>query len=315
MYINSMGAYVPSTRIDNEHYTALNGLTSEWIVQRTGIRTRSRCAAGENQHTMAIEAVEKALEHLPYPIGDVDLVVGAGYAIYDTVATTAHIVQQHWNIDKAKALYITSACSSFLNALETVEAYFKAGMATKALIVCSEHNSYYANEQDSKSGHLWGDAAVAWFLSAERATPADWEVLSVVTHGLGHVSKGPAGVRLRPREEGISMPDGRDVFINACRYMISAMEEACEKAGVGVASLKAIAPHQANMRIVAQIAHMLSMPVEKFVCNIAEYGNTGSPSSALALTENAEMLQPGDMAALTVFGGGYSCGAAVVRKP
>lgn len=314
MYINSMGCYVPSSRVNNDHFLEVNGLTSDWILQRTGISSRSKCAAGENQQTMALEAVENCLENAPYPVTDVDLIVGAGYAIYDSVATTAHVVQQHWNIADAKALYVTSACSSFLNALEIVEAYFMAGKASKALIVCSEHNTYYSNESDPKCGHLWGDGAVAWLLSKERVAPSDWEVLSVVTHGLGHISKGPAGVKLRPREDGITMPDGRDVFINACRYMVSALGEAAGQAGTSIADLKAIAPHQANMRIVAQVAHQMNLSTDKFINNIRELGNTGSASSALVLTQHKDEMQQGDLVGLTVFGGGYSCGAAVIRR-
>lgn len=314
MYINSMGCYVPSTRIDNDHFLEVNGLTSDWILQRTGISTRSKCAVGENQHTMAVEAVDAAMQALPYPVTDVDLIIGAGYAVYDSVATTAHIVQQHWGISEAKAMYLTSACSSFLNALETVEAFFMAGKASKALIVCSEHNTYYSNESDPKSGHLWGDGAVAWFLSKERMAETDWEVLSVVTHGLGHVSKGPAGVRLRPREDGITMPDGRDVFINACRYMVSSLGEAVDMAGATMEEIRYIAPHQANMRIVAQVAHQLSLPMDRFINNIQELGNTGSASAAIVLTQRKDDVRQGDLVGLTVFGGGYSCGAAIIRK-
>lgn len=309
-----MGCYVPSTRIDNDHFLEVNGLTSDWILQRTGISTRSKCAVGENQHTMAVEAVDAAMQALPYPVTDVDLIIGAGYAVYDSVATTAHIVQQHWGISEAKAMYLTSACSSFLNALETVEAFFMAGKASKALIVCSEHNTYYSNESDPKSGHLWGDGAVAWFLSKERMAETDWEVLSVVTHGLGHVSKGPAGVRLRPREDGITMPDGRDVFINACRYMVSSLGEAVDMAGTTMEEIRYIAPHQANMRIVAQVAHQLSLPMDRFINNIQELGNTGSASAAIVLTQRKDDVRQGDLVGLTVFGGGYSCGAAIIRK-
>lgn len=314
MYINSMGFYVPSSRIDNAHFLDVNGLTADWILQRTGIQTRSKCAAGENQHTMAVEAVENALADAPYPVTDVDLILGAGYAVYDSVATTAHVVQQHWGMEKAKAMYVTSACSSFINALETAEAFFMAGKATKALIVCSEHNTYYANESDPKCGHLWGDGAVAWLVSKYRESEADWEVLSIVTHGLGHVSKGPAGVRLRPREDGITMPDGRDVFINACRYMVSALGEAAEQAGTTIESVAYIAPHQANMRIVAQVAHQLSLPLNRFINNITEFGNTGSASAAIVVSQHKNDVRPGETVALTVFGGGYSCGAALIRK-
>ena len=68
MYINAMGHYVPSQRVDNDYFLDINGLTADWILQRTGIRTRSKCADGENQNTMAMEAIEDAMRSLPYDI-------------------------------------------------------------------------------------------------------------------------------------------------------------------------------------------------------------------------------------------------------
>ena len=132
MFINATGFYVPEERVDNQHFLELNGLTSEWIEQRTGIRSRSKAKAEENINTMSMEAVRNALPKLPYDITDVDLIVSASYSPYDTVATAAHLAQHEFHIENAKALYLSSACSSFLNALEVVEGYFAMGKATKA---------------------------------------------------------------------------------------------------------------------------------------------------------------------------------------
>ena len=51
MFINATGFYVPEERVDNQHFLELNGLTSEWIEQRTGIRSRSKAKAEENINT------------------------------------------------------------------------------------------------------------------------------------------------------------------------------------------------------------------------------------------------------------------------
>ena len=138
MFINATGFYVPEERVDNQHFLELNGLTSEWIEQRTGIRSRSKAKAEENINTMSMEAVRNALPKLPYNITDVDLIVSASYSPYDTVATAAHLAQHEFHIENAKALYLSSACSSFLNALEVVEGYFAMGKATKALILSAD---------------------------------------------------------------------------------------------------------------------------------------------------------------------------------
>ena len=128
MFINATGFYVPEERVDNQHFLELSGLTSEWIEQRTGIHTRSKAKEGENINTMSLEAVKDALPKLPYDITEVDLIVSASYSPYDTVATAAHTVQHEYTIADAKALYLSSACSSFLNALEVVEGYFAMGI-------------------------------------------------------------------------------------------------------------------------------------------------------------------------------------------
>lgn len=313
MFINSMGHYVPSARITNDYFEKLNNLEPGWIMQRTGITSRSKCAPGENTDTMAINAIDDAITRLPYDVKDVDLIVAAFYGAYDTVATPAHVAQQHYKIHGAKAVYASSACSSFINGLEIIEGYFAMGKATKALLICSEHNTYYSNEKDPKAGHLWGDAAVAFFISKDRVADSDIEILDVFTEGLGDIGKGPEGVKLRPKEEGISMPDGRDVFIHACKYMIYALNHSLKHTGLKIEDLNKLICHQANKRIVAQVAHQLDKPIEDFLNNIETLGNTGSASAALVLSQNAGSFKKGDKVALMVFGGGYSCGCFIVK--
>lgn len=313
MYINAMGYYVPSGRVPNEYFEKVNGLTSDWIFQRTGIKSRSKADADENCDTMAQAAVEDALKKLPYDIKDVDLVVGAYYAVYDSVATAAHVIQQKYSIKHAKVVYASAACSSFINGLEIAEGYFAMGKAKRALVICSEHNTYYSNEKDPKSGHLWGDAAVAFFVSKEKEGENDIEILDIFTEGLGDVGKGPGGVKLRPGEDGITMPDGRDVFINACRYMIYALNNSLEHTGLKKEDISKFICHQANKRIVAQVAHQLEKPLEEFVNNIEELGNTGSASAPLVLSQHKGDFKKGDIIALMVFGGGYSCGCFIIK--
>ncbi len=313
MFINATGFYVPEERVDNQHFLELNGLTSEWIEQRTGIRSRSKAKAEENINTMSMEAVRNALPKLPYDITDVDLIVSASYSPYDTVATAAYLAQHEFHIENAKALYLSSACSSFLNALEVVEGYFAMGKATKALILSADKNSAYYNETDPKAGHLWGDAAAAFFISKERVSEKDSEIVEVYTQGLGYLGKAPDAVHLRPCDGGIMMPEGRDVFIQACTYMPKNVLYLLEKNGYTLDNLTYFIGHQANMRIMSNIAKQLNLPEEKFLHNIEELGNTGSVSSALVYAQNDHSFKKGDLVAITVFGGGYSTGACLIK--
>lgn len=313
MYINATGYYIPTERVSNDHFFEINGLTSDWILQRTGINTRSKAGEGENSDTMGLEAIRTAIPYLPYDITDVDLIVSACYSPRDTVATLAHVAQREFKIEKAKALYISSACSSFSNALEVVEGYFAMGKATKALIVCSEHNTYYSNESDPKCGHLWGDAAVALFVSKDLQKEGEAEITSIYIRGLGHIGKGPDAVHLKPKEDGITMPEGRDVFMHACKYMVEVLEHLTSDNQMSIDDLNYIICHQANMRIVANVAHQLKLGEDRFLNNIRELGNTGSASAMLVLAQHIHEMKKGDKAAVTVFGGGYSSGGFLVK--
>ncbi|MDH6305631.1 3-oxoacyl-[acyl-carrier-protein] synthase-3 [Parabacteroides sp. PF5-5] len=313
MFINATGVYVPQERVHNDHFLEVNGLTSEWIEQRTGIITRSKAKPEENITTMGLLSVQNALHKLSYDIKEVDLIISASYSPYDTVATAAHVAQREHKIEKAKTFSISSACSSFLNALEIVEGYFAMNKASKALILSADKNSAYSNEDDPKSGHLWGDAAAAFFISKERVTEKDQMVLDIFTEGLGHISKGPDAVQLRPRDGGIMMPEGRDVFIQACTYMPKNVLYLLEKNGYTFDDLSYFIGHQANMRIMSNIAKQLDLPEEKFLHNIEELGNTGSVSSALVYAQNEHMFKKDDLVAITVFGGGYSAGACLIK--
>jgi 3-oxoacyl-[acyl-carrier-protein] synthase-3 len=229
MYINVASHYLPSKTVLNEYYQNLVGLSDEWIYKRSGIRSRTRANTDENTNTMSIEATKAAIDRLPYPVKDVDLIVGATYTPYDTVGTLAHAVQAFFHIPDARVISISSACSSFLNAVEIVEGYFATNKARRALVVASEHNSAYSDDSDVQSGHLWGDGAGVVFISKEKVSEGDIEILDVNTTGLGHIGKGVEGVYLRPNEGGLKMPFGRDVFVNATKYMASEVKNILAK--------------------------------------------------------------------------------------
>lgn len=314
MYINAISHYLPSTIVDNGHYTRVNGLSDDWIFRRSGIRQRTRAADSENTHTMAVDAITPLIGKLPYQIADVDLIVGATYTPYDTVGTLAHAVQGHFNIPRAAVVTITSACSSFVNAVEIVEGYFATGKATKALVIASEHNLAYTDDADTVSGHLWGDGAGCVFVSAERCSPDDIKIIDVHTSGLGHIGKGVAGVYLRPSNGGLTMPHGRDIFVHACNFMATEAQQILEKNRYVLEDVDYLVPHQANARIIDRVAKTLGVDNSKVISHIEDTGNTGSASTVICLSQNWERFVKGDLIVVTVFGGGYSSGAMLLRK-
>lgn len=313
IFVNSTGYYIPEGRVTNEYFAKLHDKPEEWFLQRTGIRTRSRANEKETIDYMAMKAVQNAMRGLPFPIGETDLIIFASYSPDDTVGTTAHIIQREFGIENAKALYISSACSSALNGLEIVSSFFRTGIASRALLVCGDRNSTYSDDNDPQHGHLWGDAVTAYFLSTERRSEGDLQLVDIETHGLGHIGTGPSGVVLKPRTHGIGMPNGRDVFNQACVYIEKYSREILKRNNLNVADLDWFVSHQANLRIVSHVCKELGLSEQRSLNNIGELGNTGCGSSLLALAQNRDKLKSGDNVCVATFGGGYSAAAALFK--
>jgi len=313
MFIDSIGHYIPKQLIPNDYFKDVNGLSDEWIFSRTGIKTRTKASETETTNSMGIEAVKDAVQNISFDIEKVDLVIGASYTPYDTIGTLAHDIQREFNLEDAKAIYISSACSSLINAIEIVEGYFASGKSEYALVVASEHNTAYSNESDKKSGHLWGDGAAAIFISKNKSKENQPEIKDIYTKGLGHIGKSVDAIYLHPTNGGLLMPFGKDVFVHACNYMIEALEIILDRNKITINDLDYLIPHQANVRIIDHIAHSVKISKDKILTNIRELGNTGCASTLIALSQNIEKIKPTSKIGLTVFGGGYSCGSMLIN--
>jgi 3-oxoacyl-[acyl-carrier-protein] synthase-3 len=313
MFINAISHYLPEQVVSNAYFTELNGLADDWIIERTGIRERRKATPGENTTTMALEAVRRLHERVPVPLASVDLIVGATYTPYDTIVSLAHAAQHAIGVPDIPVVSISTACSSFLNALETVQGYFAMKKARRALVIVSDHNTAYARDEDKISGHLWGDGAAALLITNERFAETDLRIVDILTGGAATSGKALDGVMLRPIDGGMFMPNGRDVFHNAVIYMPKATRQILERNGLCVCDAAYVLPHQANFRISKKVMEELGLPMEKLISNIQYLGNTGCAGCAIGLDENKERFQPGDRIVVTTFGGGYSYGAMLVE--
>ena len=314
MIINFITHYIPDIIVTNAYYTANHGISDEDIISKSGIKQRRRIRPGENTNSMAIEAIKKSYSRLPFPINEIDLIIGATYTPYDTVGTLAHAVQKEFNIQNAKCFTIDAACSSFINAIEIADCYFASNKASKALIVISENNSAYNDETDKKSTFLWGDGAAAVIISNLKYSDDDMEVLDVNTTGLGHIGKSVDAVCLKPNDGGLKMPFGRDVFQNACTYMTQETEQILDKNNLPVNQLDYFIPHQANSRISDYVSKKLNIESSRVLNNIEQLGNTGSASAPIVLSQNWKRFKTNDKIVISVFGGGYSSGAVLLRR-
>ena len=264
---------------------------------------------------MCEEAVKNALPALPYDIKEIDLIVFASYTPSDTIATIGHHIQRQYEIEDAKVFYISSACSSGVNAMEIIRSFFYSQLSTKALMICADRNSSYSDDADCMSGHLWGDGATAYFFSNEQAAGNEPQVIDIVSQGLGHIGQGPKAVYLEPNKRGLQMPYGKDVFLHACTYIAKNTKDILDWNSYALDDLTYFIGHQANMRILKNVTNQLGIDENKILSNIEELGNTGSASAFLVFAQNFGKFAAGQLICISVFGGGYSAGACLIRFP
>jgi 3-oxoacyl-[acyl-carrier-protein] synthase III len=315
MFIHATGQYVPQRSVDNEYFSQLTGRPAQWFEKLTGIRSRRRAGAGENASSMAIAAVQDLLTTAPGALADVDLIIGASYTPWDTIGTMAHVLQRRFELSDAKAMYLSTACSSFIDAVEVAAAYFDSGRARRALVVAAEHNSLYSSDSDEKSGHLWGDGAAAVVLDKSAGEP-HIRIADIITRGLADRGHGPEAISLVPHAKagGLVMPHGKDIFVHASREMVHATREMLRRNQLSLDQIKLLIPHQANKRIIDHVCEELGIPPQRVALTITELGNTGCASVAITLHRHLHRLEPGDRGILVTFGGGYSSGAVLIER-
>lgn len=313
MYIVGISGFIPEIVVPNSHFSEVTGLTEEWILSRTGIRERRKLGEGQNTNTMSVDAVKKLEADPPFPMQDVDLIVGGTYTPYDTIHTLAHAVQNHLNISDIPVVSLSSACSSFANAMEIVAAYFALGKSKRALVVLADHNTAYSDETDKVGGHLWGDGACALLIADKPMGGIDFKVRDIITGGAGNIGKAADGVFLRPAHEGFMMQHGRDVFQHACQYMAKVTRDILAQNDYALEELDYFVPHQANMRITRNVGQNLGLREDQALSNIQYLGNTGCAGCSIALSENLSRFKPGNLIVVAVFGGGYSYGAVLLE--
>ena len=98
------------------------------------------------------------------------------------------------------------------------------------------------------------------------------------------------------------------------KYMTESVIDILNRNNLSIDDINYIIPHQANIRIIENVGKQIKVNKEKVLVNIDKLGNTGCASTPIAFSQNQNKFKKEDLVAFTVFGGGYSSGAMLVKK-
>jgi 3-oxoacyl-[acyl-carrier-protein] synthase-3 len=326
--ILGVGSHVPSRVVTNTDLAKLMTTSDEWIFQRSGIKERRFIEkSGIGVSDLAVPAARAALEHAKLRVEDIDAIVFATLSPDYFFPGSGCLLGDKLGLNGKPAIDIRNQCTGFLYALSVADAWIRAQMYERVLVVGAEVHStgLEFNDRGRDVAVLFGDGAGAVVVGA--SPDGDRGLLSMCLHADGTGVKelwceGPASA-YDPRidhamiDAGRHYPKmiGKQVFRWATEKMPEVAIEAVQKAGLTMRDVDLFIPHQANMRINQMVAARLELPDEKVVHNIEKYGNTTAATIPMALDRAYKegRVKPGANLLFAAFGAGYTWGGAVLR--
>ncbi len=320
--ISGWGSYVPTAVLTNADLERIVDTNDEWIVSRTGIRERRVAAAHETTASMAAIAGARAIAVAGLDPDEIDLILVATLTPDYWMPSTAALVKEAIGNTRAAAMDVAAACSGFVYAYATAQAWVTSGLARHVLVIGSELLTRFLDYTDRGTCILFGDGAGAVVVSAsdEPTGPHGME-LTTDPQGAYMIwlpaggSKAPSSAETVGRGEHFIRMEGRETYRFATRTLASTALAAIERAGLRPDDIDLVIPHQANIRIIEAVAKGLAFPMERIYVNVDRYGNTSAASVPLALAEAVDSgrVKVGDRIVFVAFGAGFTSGAVALE--
>ncbi len=319
--ITGIHGYVPEYILTNAELETMVDTNDEWIQSRTGIKQR-HILRDENMTAsdMGAKMVEGLLEKTNTKPEEVELLICATITGDLVFPDTANTISDKVGIKNAFGFDINAACSGFLYALTTGAKFIETGTYKKVVIVGMDVMSSILDYTDRTTCVIFGDGGGAVLLEPgeegigilDSILKSDGSGRQFLHMKAGGSAKPPSAETIAAKEHFVYQ-EGRTVFKQAVKGMITTVNEVMERNELTINDVDWIVPHQANIRIINAVADGLNCPIEKVMINIQNYGNTTAGTLPLCLWNYENQLKKGDKIILTAFGGGFTWGATYLK--
>lgn len=274
--ITGTGSYIPSSIQSNEDFArhtfyAENqlpidtepGIIVEKFKQITGIAERRYIDSHLNTSDIGAIAAQRAIEDSGIDPDTLDQIIFAhnfGNVIdntiqSDSVPSLANRVKHELRIKNPSCIAydLLFGCPGWVQGVIHADAFFKAGIARKALIIGAETLSRVVDCYDRDS-MIFSDGAGACVLEYKEVVESGPGMLTsgVQSHSLDEAYYIYMGKSYFPESDKriryIKMK-GRKVYEYAMTHVPAAIKDCLDRSGVGIGDLKKIFIHQANEKM------------------------------------------------------------------
>jgi 3-oxoacyl-[acyl-carrier-protein] synthase-3 len=316
--LTAIGIAVPEKKIDNQYFEKIIETTDEWIVSRTGIKTRYHTGPDEFTSDLCVKAAQDLAAKYNKSLDDVDMILVATTSPDQPMPSMACRVQYRLNLQRAGALDIYAACAGFSYGVVMARGLIAGGMHRKILVIGAETLSKVTDFTDRTSCFLFGDGAGAVLLEADEKGNVGACVTGANGEGgpdlyISGFAKTIDGQELKMNR--CIVQNGRKVFKWAVTKMSEQMKVLAAKNDLTLDQIDWFVPHSANLRIIEAICNDTGFPLEKTLESIVDFGNTSSASIPIALYNGIQSgkVKRGDRIMILGFGGGLAFAGTVIE--
>lgn len=319
-----LGHFHPENEITNQFLEDLDiGTNDEWIMERTGIRSRRTSlpldyirethnrdpsaaieAAYVSNAEMGARAARMALKRAGVTASEIGLVIGGGCAPDTTSPAEACNIARELEVESA-AIDVSSACSSFIAGVYTLSLMDPAKLPPFVLLVTAEPMTKTVDYRDRSAAVLWGDGAVAGIFSTKERGRAE-----LIGQTLISDPKGAEKVVV-PRL-GHFHQEGRTVQTFAIRKTSDLLMKMREQ-HIDEDRPFHFVGHQANKRMLESVCRRCDVPDDRHHFNCDLFGNTGGASSGSVISQLWDKWTPRDDLCVVGVGSGLTWGSYLMR--
>jgi 3-oxoacyl-[acyl-carrier-protein] synthase-3 len=318
--IYALGAARGDLVVTNDDIAGPIESSDEWIRRRTGIVTRRRASKDLSLMDMAVAASKEAIQKAGINPSEIGAVLFSTITHPFQTPSAATLLAELVGANPAPAYDISAACAGYCYGIAQADALVRSGMAKYVLVVGGEKLTDFIDPTDRTISFLLADGAGAAIVG-----PSDEPGISPTVWGSDGShwdAVSMTGSLLEFRDGESEWPtlrqEGATVFKWAVWEMAKVAKQALEVAGIKSSDLAALVTHQANIRIIDELAKELELPENVVVArDIVNTGNTSAASIPLAMHQLLESgeVKSGGLALEIGFGAGLAFGAQVVVLP
>jgi 3-oxoacyl-[acyl-carrier-protein] synthase-3 len=332
--IGSSAYYLPTQTLDNDALAALySGWSAEKIYEKTGIRQRHIAADDETAVDLAFNAATRLFENSRTDPREIDFLLLCTQTPDYFLPSSCCVLQERLSLSHSiGSMDINLGCSGFVYCLSAAKGLIESGQASRVLILTADTYSKLIHPMDKSIRTIFSDAGAATMVTA---VESDEDKISRCIYGTD--GRGcdklivPTGAFREPRTAGTAFVqsdssgnsrardnlymDGADVLAFTLREVPAAVVHLLDRARHRIEDIDYFLFHQGSRLMLDMLRKKLGIPMEKFIVDLEEVGNTVSSTIPIALSRLRQRSPSSSERTVMLigFGVGYSWAGTIAK--